>query len=140
MVDGGGFFPPVSLSGFRDSMRLGAIVTDPRARDALRGGILTVRRELRAWAIEKIAAGFPALDGVACDEVDFEPELVILYRRAVFAHAAADLAETHSDISATKDGEKRNDERSLSADEHRRNGIHAIRDILGVPRTSVELI
>lgn len=140
MVDGGGFFPPVEISAFRDTMRVGEVITEPRAREALRGGILTVRRELKAWAAKQVAAGYIALDAVPCEEVDFEPELVVMYRRAVFAFAAADLAETHSDISATKEGADRNEERSLTADEHRRNGTHAVRDILGVGRTSVELI
>jgi hypothetical protein len=140
LVDGGDFFPPLSIAQFRDSVRVGTIVTDVRARDALRGGLLTVRRELRAWSAAKIAAGYPTLDAVDAEQVDFESEYVLLYQRAVFAYAAADLAETHNEISATKEGEKRLDERSLSADEHRRNGLHAIRDILGATRTGVELI
>lgn len=64
----------------------------------------------------------------------------MLYERAVFAFAAADLAETHHDISATNDGKERVESRTLAADEHRRNGTHAIRDILGVTRTAVELL
>jgi hypothetical protein len=140
LVDGGGFYPPVEISNFRDSMRVSTAITDTRVRDALRSAILTVRVELRAWAAAKVAAGAPTLDAVECDEVDFEPVLVVLYRRALFSFAAAELVETHNDISATKDGKDRIEEQLLTADEHRRNGTHAIRDILGVSRTSVGLI
>lgn len=139
-VDGGPFFPALSIAEFRDSMRVATAVTQVRVRDALRGGLLTVRAELRAWSAAKIAAGYPTLDAVQADELDFESVLVILFRRAVFAFAAGELAETHNDITATKDGKQQIEDQVLTADEHRRNGTHAIRDILGVGRTAVELI
>jgi hypothetical protein len=139
-VDGGEFFMPLSIAEFRDSMRVSATPSQIRVRDALRSGILTVRVELRAWAAAQVAAGFPSIDAVDAPEVDFESVLVLLYRRAAFSFAAAELVETHSDISATKDGKDRIVDQVLTADEHRRNGIHAIRDILGAPRTTVELI
>lgn len=140
LVDGGDFYPPVEISKFRDAMRVDQAVTPTRVRDALRAGIMTVRVELASWAELQRAAGFPTLDAVDCDEVDFEPVYVLAYRRAVFSFAAAELTETHNAIAATKEGADRIELQNLSADDHRRNGIHAVRDILGVGRTSVELI
>jgi hypothetical protein len=139
-VAGDDFYPAVSMAECRDAMRLGTIITDTRLRDALRGAMVTVRRELRAWKNGHAAAGVETLADVDSEAIDGEPALELLYRRAVFSFAAADLAETHNDISATADGKERTEERTLSADEHRRNGTHAIRDILGVNRTTVELI
>jgi hypothetical protein len=74
------------------------------------------------------------------DKLAGEPRLVRLYQRAIASFAAAELVDTHHDISATADGKARAEERALTADEHRRNGTHAVRDILGTTRTAVELI
>lgn len=140
LVAGDAFWPDVSLATFRDSARIVTQVTDARARDALRGGMLSVRRELSAWQLMAVLAGADRLADVHDAEVDGEAALVILYRRAVFAYAAADLAETHGEISATGEGRDRAEEIAVSADDHRRNATHAIRDILGTTRTAVELI
>ncbi|WP_129792554.1 head completion/stabilization protein [Sphingosinicella sp. CPCC 101087] len=140
LVAGDEFYPAVSIAEFRDSMRLGTVITDVRARDALRGAMVTVRRDLRDWKARHVAAGAVSMEDVDSEEIDGELALELLYRRAVFAFGAADLAETHNDISATSDGKERTEERTLSVDEHKRNGLHAIRDIIGVGRTAVELI
>lgn len=140
LIAGDAFWPGVSLAGFRDSARIPTQVTDARARDALRGAMLSVRGELAAFQRDAIANGAAALVDIDDSQVDGESALELLYRRAIFAFAAADLIETHNDISATNDGRDRSEDRAVSACEHRRNATHAIRDILGVPRTSVELI
>lgn len=140
LVDGGTFYPQLEISRFRDSMRVSTSVADVRVRDALRAGMLTVRVDLQAWAAAKIAAGYPALEAIDCDEIDLEPITVILWRRAVFSYAAAELVETHNEISATKDGTDRVEQLTPTAADHRRNGLHAVRDLLGVGRTAVELI
>ena len=139
-VSGDAFWPPISMVEFRASMRIDSVASDTRVRDALRAGMLHVRRELRAWKAAHVAAGAAELANIDDELVDGEGAAEILYRRAVFAVAAADLAETHGSIGATGDGRDRIEEHALSADEHRRNATHAIRDILAVTRTSVELI
>jgi hypothetical protein len=140
MVDGGEFYLALRISEFRDSMRVSAHVTDIRVRDALRAGMMAAHVDLRAWAVVQVAAGFPTIDAVEAPEIDFESVLVASWRRAVYSFAAAELVETHNDISSTKDGKDRIVGEALTADDHRRNALHAIRDILGVGRTSVELI
>lgn len=140
LVAGDDFYPGVSVAEFQDAMRIPSAVSAVRAREALRGAMLTVRRELRGWKSAQVAGGTASLADVADEMVDGKPAAVLLYRRAVFAHAAADLADTHNDISATGDGKDRLEGRAVSADELRRNGTHAVRDLLGVLRTTVELI
>lgn len=141
MLEHGGFFPGVRLSELRDALRVPSQVTDARLIDAACSAMLTVGLDLGAWATARQAEGRETLADVAPDDtIVGEPRLVRLYRRAVHSFTAAELADTHSDISATVDGQKRIDERAPTADEHRRNGLHALRDILGVTRTAVELI
>ncbi len=140
LVAGDAFYPGLSITAFRDAMRVPEVVTATRVRDALRGGMLTVRRELRSWKAGHVAAGAATLAAIDAEEVDGQNAGELLYARAVFAFAAADLAETHGEISATADSRDRDDVRTITAAEHRRNGIHAVRDLLGRTRTSVELI
>ncbi|MBH9536936.1 head completion/stabilization protein [Novosphingopyxis sp. YJ-S2-01] len=139
-VAGDGFWPDLSIAAARDALRLDGHVSEVRLRDALRAGIIAARKDLRSWSLAFRAIGIATLADVDAEKVDGEPITVLLYRRAVLSFAAADLAETHHDISATADGKDRAEDRVLSADEHRRNATHAIRDLLGVTRTAVELI
>lgn len=140
MVAGDDFYPGISLDDARDFIRLPTQVTDARLRDAIRGGVISVRRELRAWKTAAKAAGAIELGDVDLDEVDGTGALELLYRRAVLSMAAADIAETHNDISATNEGKARIDVEAISAGDHRRNATYAIRDMLGRGRTDVELI
>ncbi|WP_299307770.1 head completion/stabilization protein [uncultured Croceicoccus sp.] len=141
LVAGDAFWPGVSIAGFRDAMKFGrSAVNDERVRDALRGAMVHVRRELRMWKLAHVLAGATTLAAIDTEMIDGEPASVLLYRRAVFCTAAADLAETHHDVSATADGRSRIDDEVTAADELRRNATHAIRDIIGVTRTTVELI
>src|SRR4051812_40618572 len=87
LVAGDDFYPALSMAAFRDSVRLGTEITDVRARDALRGGMMTVRKDLRAWKAGKVAAGSTTLAEVDDELLDGEPMLVLLYRRAVFSFA-----------------------------------------------------
>jgi hypothetical protein len=141
-VAGDAFYPGVSLTEARSSLRIPTAVSDIRLRDALRGGMISTRRELRKWKAGHVAAGRVRLADVDDEEVDGQSAAELLYRRAVFAYAGAELSETHHDISASGDGKgkDRTEEGILSADEFRRNATHAIRDILGTTRTTVELI
>ena len=68
-----------------------------------------------------------------------ENRTVILWRRAVHAFAAADLAETHTDISATDAGRDRNALREDPCDALRREATAALRDLMGKTRCRVAL-
>lgn len=140
LVVGDIFYPALSIDAFRAAMRVPEVVTATRVREALKGGMLTVRRELRAWRAGHVFGGRLRLEDVDAETVDGEHAGVTLYRRAVFAFAAAELAETHAEVGLSAEGRERAEARLDPAAEHRRNGIHAVRDILGVTRTSVALI
>jgi hypothetical protein len=145
-----GFFPGVKLSDLRDAERLPQQVTDKRLTDAAVAAMLTVSVELAAWKAAQLALGFETLATVApvgadgtvgeVEQIAGSPRLVRLYERAIGSLVAAELADTHHDISASADGKTQAEDRALASDEHRRNATHAIRDIVGETRTTVELI
>lgn len=135
-----GWWPDLSIAAFREAMRLGAMISDGRAREALLGAAITVGDALAAWRAGHEATGAEALADVPGRAIGSETRASVLWRRAVYATAAADLAETHNDISATDQGRKANEARATSAAEHRRNAIAAIRDLLEKSRSRVTLL
>lgn len=141
VVSAGDWWPEIDCNEARDVLRLGDIVTHDRLVNALRGALVTVLGELREWKAAQLAAGFAALAEVAPDdEIDGLTLLEVQFTRAVLFAAAAELADQYRAITATQEANARADAQSLTADDYRRMSTHAVRDILGVTRTSVELI
>lgn len=143
VVTNDGFFPDIDLAHFRRATRLRESVTVDRQRDAVLAAIITVGNDLTAWADARRLVGAADLASVADvpnPQLGGEARLVILYRRAVYAFAKADLVEGYRDVDTTAPGQRRAEEMDPSIGELRRNGAWAIRDMLGVTRTCVELI
>ena len=140
-LDFGPFWPEIDLNHFRDSQRIGGTaIPDARLADAIIGAVIKVEHDLADWRAAREAEGTDKLEDVEQATLGNVKRLALLWRRAVYAFATADLAETHRDVTATGTGQVHAPELDCRADDHRRNGIHAIREILGVNRTSVELI
>lgn len=141
VVDGDGWYPDIDCNALRAVLRIGEMVTHERLVAAIQGAQVSVDGELAAWRATREAAG-------AANLADVEPNrrsggehrLTLIYTRAVRFHAAAELAETHRDLTATQDGQARADTEATTAEEYLRRATHAVRDILGVTRTAVELI
>ena len=136
-IAGGEFWPGISIGTFRKSSRAAFEITDERAREALVGAMDRVMQELADWQSSRAEA---TLEAVPAEEIGGESRLVLLFRRAVFAYAAADLVQTHGDVSATGEGRDRIDDKRPSAADMWRVAAHAIRSIQGRPSTAVELI
>ncbi|AUW59448.1 hypothetical protein C1T17_16490 [Sphingobium sp. SCG-1] len=137
----GPFWPDIDINVFRDSMRVGGqAIVDARIRQALLGAVITVDGELATWRTFQDVLGYASLADVPSPAIGGTKRNLHLWQRAVFAYAAADLIETHRDVTAAADGKARAETQAETPDDHRRNAIHAIRDIRGVNRTAVELI
>jgi hypothetical protein len=141
VVEADGWYPAIDCTAARKVLRLGDGVTHERLVSAILGAMITVMGELRQWRTAQDATGATNIEAVDPDaQVGGEHKLKLLFTRAVVCTVGAQLAETHRDVSATADGEKRADQQLLSAGDYRREATWAIRDILGVPRTCVELL
>jgi hypothetical protein len=138
-----GWFPDIDLAHFRRQAKVRDSVTVDRQREAVLGAIITVGNDLVAWAEARRAAGATKLAEVADVPnglLGGEPRLVILYRRAVYAFAKADLVERYRDVDLTAAGQRRVEDLDASVGELRRDGAWAVRDMLGRTRTCGELI
>ena len=98
----------------------------------------SVNRELQAYKAEQVLAGAANLAAAGDGR---QPGR---YLRAIYAHIQAELAEVYRDIDTTphndSKAERMRERYEVKVDEHRRNLRWAIADLLGRPRTTVELI
>ncbi len=141
VVAGDGWYPDIDVNAMRDVLRITDQITHARLIGAIEGGLLTVEGELALWRASREADSFESLEEVDADRmIGGQHRLTVLYTRAVRFHAAAELAELHRDLSATTDGQIRAEPQQMTAEEYRKLGTQAVRDILGQPRVAVELI
>lgn len=134
------FFPDIDLAEARDAMRLDGTASDARLRVALVEAIALVNRDLRAWRQQRIVAGTTRLADVEAEQIDGVSELVHHYKQAVFSLATASLQERYRSFDTTWEGHTRAGHLEMPIDDLRRDARCAIRNILGIEHTTVELI
>lgn len=135
------WFPTIDPAAVRKEYRIRDAVTATRLRSALIGAIVTVANDLSDWKARQLAAGHSSLAEVPCDfEIDGEPCHVHLYLRAVALYAKAEIVERYRDIDMSGTGERRAEDLEPTPGELRRDALHAVRDLLGKSRTTIDLI
>lgn len=140
LVQNDGWWPDVDLTLLRANQRVDSAITPERLRDAAVEAMRTANSEANPFKLRQMAAGFSNLAAVPGASIGGETVWLSTYRRAVQSLAAADLIDRYRDIAATRAGQDREEDTVITADEHRRNYRWAISDLLGVPRTTIELI
>lgn len=140
IITSGQFWPAISLADLRATMRTDGTITTERLRHAVIGAIGQVHQDLAGWASQQIAAGYQMLDDVPATMIDESSILAYWYRRAVYSYARANLYERYLDSNATADAVKDAGAKDLTADDLYRDARFAIRDIIGISHTTVELI
>lgn len=138
-IQGDPFFPPIVPAAFRAATRQDDTVSDARLQHTLQIAVDDVNRRLAAWR-QATAPSAEKLSDVSAAQIGDENRLELLYRRAVYATAKAELAERYKDYDATQSGVNKADDRQDHDDTYRRDASWAIADITGRPRTTVELI
>lgn len=138
------WFPAVDPDALRRSCRLDGTVTPDRLQHALLHALDSVNLELGAYRQARETEGYASLADVPCTTLNDESVQVARYHRAVYACVQAELSEAYRDIDTTPHSEGKSDRIKArieaKADEHRRAMRWAISDLLGIRRTTVELI
>lgn len=135
-----GFFPDIDLAAVREAACVPTNITAPRLRAAILGAIMTAEIDLRAFAAASIAAGDATLADVPAPQLEGASVQVIRYQRAIALYTKAELIERHRDFDMTGTGNAQADDLTPSIGELRRDALHAVRDILGKSRTTIDLI
>lgn len=136
----GPFWPDIDPAQIRDEQRIDGTVTPPRLRAAVIEAIAAANSELRAWRIGWNDLGIVTLADVPAEDIDGVSILAHRYRRAVGCHAKALLLERMRDFDTTARGDRKADTLADPIDDHWRDYRHAISDITGAGRCTVELI
>lgn len=134
------FWPDIDANHLRDRQRLSGDVSPPRLEEAAVAAMISVNRELRPLKLRYMAQGYDTLEDVPADKIQNESELIHTYRRAIYSTASAEIAERYRTYSATNSGATKGEEEEQSADDYRRDARFAIRDLLGISRTTVEML
>lgn len=139
-LDAGPFWPLIALEAVRANVAVDGSVTAQRLQHAATAALGNVIDQLTAWAAQQQEQGHAALASVPAVHVNGKSMHVLRFERAIYAYTKADLAERYADADATGRAERGEEGRRLQADEYRRDALHAVRDILGQPRMTSELI
>jgi len=134
------FFPNLSLEEFRTVMKVEAVATPDRAMHALQAAAIEVNNRLSKWLATQIELGFNSIDDIPAKPGEIQHQQKFLYLRAVWSLAKANLIERYRDYDTTKAGQDKADALSESVDDFRRDAAWAINDLVGAPRSTVELI
>lgn len=139
-LSAGGFWPAIDLAKLRESIALDGAVTAARIAHAATDALASVISELEAWSVDQQAAGHGFLADVPALAINGVSVQISRFERAVYAYTKANLIERYADADATGRAERGEAGRRLQADEYRRDGLYALRDLLGVARMTSELI
>jgi hypothetical protein len=140
VITNDGFWPDIDVVQMRKSIRLDGSITDARIEVVTVNALIQVNGELALICAAHTANGYASLADVPTTEINGESKFVHLYRRAIYCSVGAELAERYRSYDSSVEGNKNADELTPSVDEYRRDARFAIRDLLGVGHSTVELI
>ncbi|MBO1539602.1 head completion/stabilization protein [Pseudomonas sp. OA65] len=134
------FWPSIDLDQLRATLRIDASVTAPRLETAAVAAAISVNRELSEWRAIQQASGHTELADVPGEKINDVSVLVHLYRRAIEAATGAEVCERYRSYDSTNSGNQNAEDLTPNIDDYRRDLRWAVRDLLGINRTTVELI
>lgn len=145
IVANDGWYPDMDPKAVRAACRLDSTVTAARLLPALQNAMLSVNAELEAYAEEqRMRWGYAHLADVPAPKIGGESAQVVRYRRAVHACLQADLVEAYRNMSTLPNSAHKENRvlegLSVHLDDYRQNLRWAISDLLGMARSTVELI
>ena len=139
-INSGDFWPVIDIDQLRQAMRIDGTVTDERLCHAAISAIGEINADLNYWRTERLANGNLTLAEVPAEQINGVSIHVHAYRRAVYALTHANLIERYRSFDTTAKGSKEADELAPQISELYRDARWAVRNILGIPHTTVELI
>lgn len=139
-VTNDGFFPGIDPVKLRAVARLDGTVTADRLRSSILSAVMSTNRELAAYKAAQQLLGHATLASVPADQIDGASVQLSHYLIAVYSTVQAGLTESYRDADTTGAGDKAADKLELRTGDLRRAARWAVSDLLGIRRTTVELI
>lgn len=139
-LSSGEWFPVIDPADARAVLRIDGTVTDPRLIESLTNAMASIEDRLTEWQVQQVAAGYASMADVPAKVLGGTSRLVLLYRRAVYFYAQAEIIERYREQSATNAADRRAEAFETTVDDCHRYVRYAVRDILGIGRATVALI
>ncbi len=138
--DCGTFYPAIERLDFYKVYRIPAELPVETVDDYLLQAIIRVRRALADWMAEQVALEYNSMDDVPQEQVDGKNELTLLWIRAVFCEAKAEILKETETVDRREAAENAAKSGEQTEDKYREFAQDAIRTIVGMGRVSIELI
>jgi len=133
-IDFGTFWPKIGTKRFYDEYRPPAELPDATVVGHLKLAGIKVRRELSAWRARQTAL---MLAGIEQERVDAELELVLLFERAVYCEAKAEILKETLTADRRKEAENNAKSGDETEEKYREFAADAISLIVGESRVYV---
>lgn len=134
-IESGAFWPPVDLQQLREAVRIDNTVTPERLHFAALEAVAYVNAQ---------CAALQAKGGTLADtdsmQINGQSRARARYFRAVCCYTKAALLEHYADYDAAGKTAARADAKQEQAEQYRRDGHHAVADLLGRARIDCELV
>ena len=139
-IDCGGFWPVVATGKFYEEYRLPAELPEKVVEGHLIQAIIRVRKALDAWRQTQVLAGYSALTEVPQETVDNKGEKELLWERAVYCEAKAEILRESVTVDRKKDAENAAKSAPETEEKYREFAADAMRTLVGEARISIELL
>ncbi|MDD5699033.1 MAG: head completion/stabilization protein [Victivallaceae bacterium] len=136
-IDAGAFWPAIETDPFYNRYRIPNELPIATVIDHLRLAVVSVRRALRVWQLEQ---GVPTLAEVTQEQIDGKGELALLWERAVYCEAKANLLQETKTVDRREQAENAAKTAEETEDKYREFAADAIAAICGQTSTCVTLI
>lgn len=134
------FFPDIKLSELRAAQNLDSTVTTQRLKKAIIDAISRTNQDLFEWRLEQQAIGYISIDLIPCEKINNESLFIHQYRHAIYCLTNAFIIEKYRNFDATAQGIKKSEDVLETANDLYRETRYAVRDILGIPHSTFELV
>lgn len=139
-IDAGDWYPDIDLADLRAIVSIDGSISNERLTECVAIALNSVMDELADWQTQQVALERATLADVPARTINGTSSVVLLFQRAVYATVKAELTERYRDFDSTDAGQRRAEQMDLTVDDYRRTARYAIRDILGRPRITAELL
>jgi hypothetical protein len=138
VINNDGFWPDLDLSEFQIDRAMSPNINDRLLRDAIVSAVVEINLTLEQYKNKQMANGITSAENCGIVSVEGVSSTVIIYKKAVFARAKADLIGEFVSIASRDDkiGESQKEMRATLLAE----STGEIRKLLGLRRCGVALI
>ena len=129
------FWPAISPATLRDIFSIKQDVNPAKLSHLITMAIITTNDELKTLTISHKESGIDS-----SDDLEDSTRLNHLYNHAIYSTVMVSVIDNSRDYDATASGREDTDDIEKAMDTQRTNAAIAIRSILGLSRSNVELI